>query len=412
MAHILIINQHGENRGDEAAMRAMLAAFREHIPEVSFTLLYQFRDRTLRLRFREPVEALPIVLPKTSYLRGALYTILKAVGVDERRILPPELQRIMAAYARTDLVVSAPGGPYFGDIYAHHELIHWWYVLLARLFKKPLFLYATSAGPFNIRWLNAIRRRLYSTFNCLVTREELSARYIEDLIGAPGSVEVTADSAIQAELEPYPRSAWFSGERRSLVERRLVAVSLNDFRYPTSKNPAKEKRHYNAVMVETLTHLAAYGDVHFMFLPQLYGRVHSDAAYLLSMAKQLPPEASWEIVDATLDSDTQRRLFAMCDLHIASRYHPAIFGNTAFVPGICIYYEHKALGFMQQLGLERYAFDINRVEVAPLCQALDEIIERHDALVAHLRERVPVLRERARRTTGLALRLLRAGGAA
>lgn len=406
MTRILIANQHGENRGDEAAMRAMLASFKQQVPDATFTLLYQFRDRELRLKFSEPVEDLPIVLPKFDYVRGGIYTLFKASGLDARWLLSKALRRIIDAYDQTDLVVSAPGGPYFGDIYANHEIIHWWYVLLGRMFKKPLFLYATSAGPFRIAWLNHIRRWLYPKFDRLVTREELSAEYIEELIEAPGTVEVTADSAIQASFEPFPRAEWFTGERISLVQRFLVAVSLNDYRYPDSKDPADNKRRYNAAMLETLRHLAEQIDTHFIFLPQLYGRVHSDEPYLRSVAEQLHESSSWEIVDSALDSDTQRRLFAMCDLHIASRYHPAIFGNTAFVPGICIYYEHKALGFMQQLGLERYAFNINTVSAEPLCAALDDVIAHRETLVDHLRARVPALQERSARTTRLAVELI------
>ncbi|HBG95776.1 MAG TPA: hypothetical protein DDY14_10770, partial [Chromatiaceae bacterium] len=108
MTHILICNQHGENRGDEAAMRAMLAAFAKAIPNVTFTLLYQFRDPSLRLHYQEPVQALPIVLPATTYLRGGLFTLCKALRINAGFLLPEALRRIIAAYERADLVVSAP----------------------------------------------------------------------------------------------------------------------------------------------------------------------------------------------------------------------------------------------------------------------------------------------------------------
>lgn len=412
MTHILIINQHGENRGDEAAMRAMLAAFAAAIPGVSFTLLYQFRDRALRLRFKEPVEDLPIVLPATSYLRGALYTLLKAGGIDARGLLPPILRRIMAAYQRADLIVSAPGGPYFGDIYIGHEIVHWWYVLLGTLFAKPLFLYAPSAGPFRSWWMNPVRRWLYPKFDVLVSREELSAAYIRGLLNDRVEVHVTADSAIQSSFAPYSRAAYFIGTRSPLRERFLVALSLNDYRYPGSRDPSAMKAAYDATMLKVLDHLAQRVDAHFLFLPQLYGNVHGDAPYLRRMAERLPAATSWELVDPGLDSDTQRQLFAMCDLHIASRYHPAIFGHVAGVPGLCIYYEHKALGFMQQLGLERFAFDIRTLRPELLTRALDELVDQREALIAGLRERVPKLQQRSARTTRLALDLIRSEGTA
>ena len=109
--HILIANQHGENRGDEAAMRAMLQSFAQALPDTTFTLLYQFQDRGLRLTFDETVQDLPIVLPASDYIRALVYTGFKMTGLDLRSVLSPPKQPIVEAYARADRVVSAPGGP-------------------------------------------------------------------------------------------------------------------------------------------------------------------------------------------------------------------------------------------------------------------------------------------------------------
>ena len=102
----------------------------------------------------------------------------------------------------------------------------------------------------------------------------------------------------------------------------------------------------------------------------------------------------------------QRRLFAMCNLHVSSRYHPAIFGFSALVPGICIYYEHKALGFMQQLGLDRFTFDIWDIRQEDLKFAIDELFDTREELVLRLRQRLPLLQHKAQRTTELAIKLL------
>jgi polysaccharide pyruvyl transferase WcaK-like protein len=410
VTHILIINQHGENRGDEAAMRAMLASFKEQLPDVSFTLLYQFRDRSLRLEFHEDVEDLPIFFPALDYLRGLFFSALKAIRIDARWILPLSLKRIISAYERADLVVSAPGGPYFGDLYVDHEIVHWWYVYLAKLFKKPLFLYATSAGPFNHRLMNLVRRWLYPKFDRLVTRESISATFIDDLLDGSVKVEVTADSAIQRSVEPLSRKDYFLGERNTLCNRFIVAVSLLDFGFPKSKDIKESKRNYNEAMIELITHIHREVDAHFLFIPQLYGKAHSDLPYLKTISNVLPTDISWEIVDSKLNSDMQQALFGMCDLYIASRYHPAIFGNISFVPGLCIYYEHKALGFMTELGLERYAFDINNVEGKTLCNAFNNILEKRDLIIAHLHNEVPKLREQSSHTTKLAIELLRPSG--
>lgn len=406
MKHILIINQHGENRGDEAAMRAMLARFHETLGEVRFTLLYQFRDRQLRLEFEETVDSYPIVLPLTHYLRAAVFSLGISIGIEIRALLPDSIQAIITAYKTADLVVSAPGGPYFGDIYAQHELIHWWYVWLAHIYDKPLFLYAPSAGPFQKPLLNIVRRWLYRKFEVLVAREEFSAAHLRKLLGPDSKVHVTADSAIQVEVSAFPRDSYFTGSRKTLKDKFLVAVSLNQYRYPDDADPDAMRRQYDKSIRALIEHLARKRDCHFLFLPQLYGQVHSDVQYLTGIGESLSSNISWELVDPQFDATRQRQIFAMSDIHLASRYHPAIFGNTSLVPGICIYYEHKALGFMQQLGLERFAVDIRRIDTNSLLRLADHLLEERELVVAHLRARVPALREQARQTTELAVALL------
>jgi colanic acid/amylovoran biosynthesis protein len=403
---IVIANQHGENRGDEAAMRAMLAAFTEELGDVEFTILYQFRDKELRLDFKERVTALPIIIPPIEALGLLAYAGARGLSIHPRRILGRTAAGIIRAYEEADLVVSAPGGPYFGDLYKNHEVVHWFFVWLAKQYGVPTLLYATSAGPFEDRRLNPIRRWLYPAFDVLCVREEISRDYIRNLLGGDAELHVTADSALQASVEPTPRGSYFSGDRSALARRFIVAVSLNDYAYPGASDVEASKRRYDDTMIAVLEHLAARRDVHYLLLPQLYGRVHSDAPYLERMGRRLSSGVSWELVDSSLDSDAQRGLFAMSDLHLASRYHPAIFGHSAGVPGVCIYYEHKALGFMRQLGLERFAFDIREVEVQPLCDAVDAVLESRETIRGELHARVPELRARARRTTTLAVELL------
>lgn len=406
MKHILIVNQHGENRGDEAAMRAMLSRFQQELGKVEFTLLYQFRDRNLRLQFEEAVDDYPIVLPLTDYLRLLLFSCLKLVGIDLKWVLSPTLHSIIEAYEKTDLVVSAPGGPYFGDIYANHELIHWWFIWLGYIYQKPIYLYATSAGPFENRLLNTVRRWLYPKFSKLVVREEISANFIRRLLGQKTEIEITADSAIQVSLPPYSREQYFAGKSADLSNKFLVAVSLNNYLYPGASDSEACRETYNRVMIDLIYHLTKQRDCHLLLLPQLYGGFHSDIPFLEWIGNKFSEEVSWEVVNADLNSDIQRKLFAMCDMHIASRYHPVIFGNTGFVPGICIYYEHKALGFMRQLGLEKYAFDIRNLDIKQLCGAVDDMLAHKDAIVEHLKKAVPKLQARARKTTELALSLL------
>lgn len=405
-SHILIVNQHGENRGDEAAMRAMLARLEQAAGRAEFTILYQFRDRDIRLDFPQKVEMLPIIMPVGEAASLVLFALLKLMGIEANGILLGKSRDIIAAYRRADLVLSAPGGPYFGDIYSGHELVHWFFVWLATLYRKPLGLYAPSAGPFQKRWLNLVRRRLYKAFDVRCSREEISAGYIRDLLGPGEHVHVTADSALQVRLDPMPRSEYFVGDRADLAERFIVGVSAIDYAYPGTANPDALRAQYEQAMVDLIAHVARERQSHFLLVPQLHGRFHSDVPFLRELGRRLPSDVSWEIVDDGFSSDDQRRIFGMADMFIASRYHPGIFASSAGVPGVCIYYEHKALGFMRQLNLEDFAFDIRNLDGQALIRAADRVLSDGRALRAHIEEKLPALVATARRTTELNAALL------
>ena len=400
--HILIINQHGNNRGDEAAMRAMLRSLTERLPDPQFSVLHQFRGRRLVVELDEPVEELALILSPFESLRLAVFAAGRWLGLPLFWVLGEEGRFIIRAYASADLVISAPGGPYFWDIYWSHELVHWFYVVLAVLYQCPLFLYAPSAGPFRIRWLNPIRRVLYQRFDKLCVREDLSASHLRELLGPDAEIEVTADSALQCRFSPFSRSDYFQDEHLSQADRYIVAVSLIDYSYPGEINPEPLRDHYKKIVLGMLRQITSQRDSHYLLLPQLYAKEPTDLELLQEMGARLGDAFSWEIVDPSLDSNVQQRLCAMSDLHIASRYPPAIFGNAGLVPGICLYYEHKALGFMKQIGLERFAFDIRKLSAPRISDAVNELIENRDAIRSHLTRVIPGLRARAQRTSARA----------
>jgi polysaccharide pyruvyl transferase WcaK-like protein len=408
MKHVLITNQHGENRGDESALRGLLHTVSNKLGAVRFTVIAQIQDTSIDMKFEQDVSLLHMKMSILSFAGLVTYSLLKKVRISLPFLLTDCTQHMMDAYRDCDVVVSAPGGPYFGDIYANHEIMHWFYIWLGLLFEKPLFLYAPSAGPFEIYWLNIIRKRLLKKFDVLCLREEISKEFLENLIGTDKEIHVTADSSIQQMVHPMSREDYFVGERQPYRERFLVAVSVIEYPFPGDPDPDGRQKEYAELILEMLKHLSLKKRCHFLFIPQLYGQVHSDVPYLEHLSSSLSGDATREIVDPTLDSNSQRAIFAMCELCIASRYHPQVFAGTSAVPGVCIYYEHKALGFMKAMGLEDFAFDIRGLRLPPILAKLDEAVDQRDKLIAIMKQKVIPVRERSAHTTDLLVELLEA----
>jgi polysaccharide pyruvyl transferase WcaK-like protein len=254
---------------------------------------------------------------------------------------------------------------------------------MARLHRKPCMIYATSAGPFDLRWANPFRRFTYRMCNKVIVREEISAGHIRGLFSRRRNVfsrrrgevdvEVTIDSALQEAVAPAQR-----GNAQRIV------VSAINWAYKDDAHPEMRRDNYDNSIIEAIIALAHdvesenCVECEVFLVPQLHGAVHRDTPYLETLADRLNARGlghlNVQVFDESRDMLAQRALFASADWVIAGRYHPAVFAVSAGVPQLCIPYEHKATGVMQAAGLSDVVVPID--EVTP---------DRLRAVVGHLR---------------------------
>jgi colanic acid/amylovoran biosynthesis protein len=400
--HVLVVNQHGDNRGDEAAMTAMLDALEVRLHPVRFTVLHQFNDPAASsVAAGHDVQFLPLAPRGLAFPRLFAGTALRCLRLPWRGVAGPVGRDVLDAYGSADLVVSAPGGPYLGDIYAWHEPLHWFYILLGWLFRRPLFLYASSAGPFEKRWMNPARRFVVHRFAKLAVREDVSARHLRALVGTrPIDLEVTIDTALGATVTPLSLDEWPGPPPAKAGP--IIAVSVIDYAYRDHPDPRAAKRRHDDAVIRALSHLAArLGDAHVVFLPQVHGR-HDDGPYLQRLAAQLPADISREVLSDRVPSRVHQGIFAAADVVLAGRYHPAVFSVLGAVPVACIAYEHKSIGLMEAAGLGHLVMSIDTVTAESLIALLDKVVDSAPAIREQLRTVRPLLRDRALHTADLA----------
>jgi colanic acid/amylovoran biosynthesis protein len=393
VTEVLVVNQHGDNRGDEAAMLAMLGGLRARLGACRFTVVAQVQEPGAGFPVPADTTFLPAV-PGFGRLVALVVVTLAAVlrRPPPRRLLDRTTRRLVEAYERADLVISAPGGPYFGDLYWRHEPLHWWYAWLGIAHRTPTFLFAPSAGPYGRRTWNLVRARLLRRFSSpLCVREDVSAAHLAALVGPGAPVEVTTDAALLEHVPPLDRSR----ELGAHAGRFLVAVSAYD-----GGGPA-----YDAAFRAGIRHLATTRDTHFVVLPQRYGAA-PDVAYLEQLLAPLAGEVSWQLFDPSRDARAQRGLVAAADLVLAGRYHPLVFAVSAHVPVVPIAYEHKATGVARAAGIGDVALTVEGLTAPGLVAAIDEVISRSAALRATLTETEPRLHAAAGRTADLAAALV------
>jgi len=370
--HVLIVNQHGDNRGDEAALDAMLHGIESRLGAVQFTVIHQMRNAASVRTMRPDVELITLRLPVTEAVRLVLFLVFRVLGIKMRFLLGPIGRQTISAYESADVVVSAPGGPYFGDIYINHEFVHWLYVWMAALHHKPSVLYATSAGPFQKKWANPFRRFTYRQFHSVVVREEISAKHIRDLFGSRSknvTVEVTVDSALQRSVQPIDRD----------TSRSLIVVSAINWAYKGDPNPEQRKKDYDELVALATVRLAEGNPCDVLLVPQLHDTIHRDAPYLEKLADVIRHQSNGadiavSVLDENQDMLTQRSYFAAANWVIAGRYHPAVFAISAGVPQLCIAYEHKAIGLLHLAGLQDLVLPIEEASTERVTHIVEHLL--------------------------------------
>ena len=391
--HVLVVNQHGDNRGDEAALLAMCAGIEAELGPTQFTVIHQFNNAAAGPTLRPDAQWITLKLPKVEAVRFLAYIGLRFIGLRPYFLLGSLGKETVSAYETADVVVSAPGGPYFGDLYIGHEAVHWLYVWVAKLHRVPAMLYATSAGPFQKKWANPFRRYTYRCFERLFVREEISAGHIRNLFSGRRhsvKIEVSVDSALQVSVAPTERQH---------AEHQLIVVSAIHWPYPNDPSPQLRQKEYDTAVVEAIKIFAEGQPTHVVLVPQLYGSIHRDTPYLEGLARLLPASIQCEVLSDTKSSNEQRAVFAAADWVIAGRYHPAVFAVSAGVPLLCIAYEHKATGVLQAAGVSDAVLSIDEVTVEVVQAKARELLAGRADLSDRLQLAQSALREVSSRTS-------------
>jgi colanic acid/amylovoran biosynthesis protein len=400
MRNILVINQHGSNRGDEAACRGLLYGLRRFIPDAKFTVLTVYPlcldgVEGVRLLNNLPLRNLKgwRAIRRITQLLVGFYTGLKTT---------PLMADVFAAYKQADLIISAPGGPYIGDLYHWTELELLFHIILGTLTSSPVMVYAPSMGPFRHgnrnRWRKGILRRV----DLITVRESISAKYLSGLGIHLPSKYVTIDSALQRPVDPGLGDRVFTREGLEGSKTYVGFVPLELKRFQSDD----EKMRYIELVVHSLHLLADHFDAHFVFFPQGYGAWH-DRPFIESLVAVAGIQSRAHILSETCNSDEQQALVGKMDAFVSFRYHPGIFALRQSVPCVSVAYEHKVKGFMQALGMEEFCLDLETVTASQLVGKLEQAWQERETIERRVHPKIEELERLSLKNSFLASLLLK-----
>lgn len=278
---------------------------------------------------------------------------------------------LVRLYKNADLVISAPGGPYIGDLYPWTEFEILFHLLLCKFARKPLMIYGPSIGPFENQQVNIIRKFVLTGITKVVTfREEISANYFKSL-GIDSNVFCTADSSLQMPINPELANKIFETEQLNITDEYFGFIPLEIERFSSEK----EKTSYFSFLLKLLHELYEQYHKEFVLLPQGYDKWR-DWPFLNELKKASDIADKIHVFHENISSKQQQAFIGKLKGIISFRYHPTIFATRQAVPCISISYEHKTAGYMKNAGLSSYCYNLGEVTCDQITSAFEQALKK------------------------------------
>lgn len=399
---ILVLHAHTANRGDEAAVRAMVDEILAKIPETEITIC--INGNTFYPNMPKQVKQIgrmPKLHSKVALLEFYLFYFTNA-----RFALSKECKEFKRELLHADLVLHAPGGPSIGDIYARVEKLYLYRLNLARVRKIPYMFYAPSMGPFNRGKGDKLRKRVISGASKVVVRDPISKQYLNQYV-PDIQVEQHLDSALQHDIEPQKYDAVYENYRelKDFIQKhnRCLGITVTDLAWHPKHGKTKLQSLIPEVFQKFVDHKIEEG-YGIIYIPQLYG-ANDDTTLMNQFMRDehtFMIEANAPEYDAYFQQYIIGKLYAV----VGMRYHSNIFSAKMGTPFVSISYEQKMKGFMEKMGLDEYCITIEKLTLERLESTFEKMNKDYPAYKKKLQEKHFEMKKDSYKTTEAVLSIL------
>ena len=396
---IVIINCHWDNRGDEAAIRAMIDELRVKYPSADI-----YVQRALGEFGSFPENAHVKVLPPFP-IGGKKRRIQEQISIETKgKInLTSGAKAFYKAINGADIVLHAPGGPSIGDIYMPQETIKLRRLLAVKKAGVPYAFYAPSMGPFKNAERNPVRKEILEGASLICLREDISAKMVKEFVPLTNPI-VTLDSAFQHDIDINENEKKFNEytELRDFVGngQNVIGITITDLQWNSLyKGDGKTKENIRETFTEFIKKITGVG-YKVLFIPQLFSEAN-DYVYMKSFAIQ-----NCYVMSDKYDCYFQQFIISKIKAVVGMRYHSNIFSAKMGTPFVSVSYEQKMQGFMKKAGLLEYCLPISELSANSLSNKFEGMMSNYDEYKSLLAIKKAEFKKESSKTTELVCQIL------
>ena len=362
MTKLLIVNQPLNNRGDEAAHKALIRTLLREIANVEIRVLF------VDCYSPDGMRQFTIKSPKVKYINITSFWWHSQIGPGALKNglyflwkFHPTTHDIKKQYKWADYVICAPGGICMGGF---QDWNHLYFLQWAKFCHKPLIYFARSLGPFPTETSDNILFKKKSIemlkyFSFLSIRDQKSEQILDNL-NLKISYHSTTDTAfLETPNVDLPYELKLQKKRKKYI---IFVPNLLLWHYAYKNKGSKEQLidFYANIIKNTLEIHSNYS---ILMLPQTFDNTNEDENDI-NFFREIANKVNDHRVMITADcysSDIQQTLIKGAYFLIGARYHSIVFAINQGIPFIALNYEHKMEGLLNKLNINNCGISLKNI---------------------------------------------------
>lgn len=303
-----------------------------------------------------------------------------------------KLREILASIKSTSLLISG-GGSLLQDITSTRSIIYYLaLMILAKMFKKPVMVYANGIGPIDKKINRLLTRYTLNKVDLITLRDEDSKLYLEELGVKNKNVVVTADPVFTMEAAPLETVNKIFKKEGIPIGETYIGISIR---------PWKMADNLEATIAKTIDYIIKKYQVKVILIPMHYPE---DLDISLKVLRDVKEEACY-VLNNKYSVEEIMGVISELDMIIAMRLHSLIYAATQEVPMVGLVYDPKVEGILNSLGMS-YMSGVEQLNYEELIENIDKVWDNRQELREILNVQDKELREKSLSNVTMALDIL------
>lgn len=271
--------------------------------------------------------------------------------------------KVIKSLLKCDVFLSG-GGSLLQDITSTRSLLYYLSLIyLAKLFKKPVMVYANGIGPINRKINRYLTKSILNKVDLITLRDNNSEKTVKELGVNNKNVFVTADPVFTLEPTEKEKINKLLKDENIPTDKHLIGFSVRDW---------KKSKNIIEVISKTIDYININYDLNVLLIPMHYPED-------LEISKIIKENCETEvfILNNKYSVEDIMGVISKLDIIVAMRLHSLIYAATQAIPMVGLVYDPKVEGFLDSIGQDMKC-SIEDLDIINLCKTIDKAILKRE----------------------------------